>query len=198
MSPDIPSAFTDLVERFSGLPDLERRIVAYAYVRDIAYGDIGSRNPFDVLAAHKGTCSGKHALLKLLLEALGYDVQSWFAKHDFGKFPIAHWPSELEEFHGKTIPDYHDFLQVKIDNDDVTVDAVFDADLVAYGFPLLAWDGKTSMQLPVEASELFQSEGDMEEHKKRLISALSEYDQKERKRFLSAMTAWLDGKRVAT
>lgn len=190
-----PVEFIELVERFKKLSEPDRRIAVYEYVRDIAYGDIGSRNPFDVLAAHKGTCSGKHALLKLLLETLGYDVQSWFASHDFGRFPITNWPPELAEFHGKAIPDYHDFLKIRIGDQWVIVDAVFDAPLATLGFPLLEWDGETDMQLPVQTSGIFPAEGDMEEHKKRLIAMLPEEIQTQRKAFLSALTKWLDAKR---
>jgi hypothetical protein len=195
-TPDVPEAFTDLVAQFGVLPSERKHIAAYEYARDIAYGDIGSRNPFDVLKAHKGTCSGKHALLKKLLEELGYEVQSWFAKHDFGKFPIAQWPTELQDFKDKDIPDYHDFLKVKVGDDWQTIDAVFDAPLKDLGFPKLEWDGKASMALPVIASDLFPAEGDMEEHKKKLIAGLPEDAQQRRKQFLSAMTKWLDEQRA--
>lgn len=196
-APDVPVEFTELVARFDALPPAQKHIAAYEYARDIAYGDIGSRNPFDVLKAHKGTCSGKHALLKKLLEEMGYEVQSWFATHNFGKFPIAQWPSALQEFKDADVPDYHDFLKVKVGGEWLTIDAVFDAPLEELGFPKLEWDGVTSMQLPVESSDLFPAEGDMEEHKKRLIGALPDEAQKRRKAFLSAMTKWLDEQRAA-
>ncbi len=193
---DMPHVFTELVERFADVPKVDQAKAAYEYVRDIAYGDIGSRNPFDVLSKMKGTCSGKHALLKLLLEDLGYDVQSWFATHNFGQFPIRPWPAQLAEFQGKIIPDYHDFLKIRIGQEWLMVDAVFDSSLTKLGFPTLEWDGKTSMVLPVHASEIFQADGDMEDHKNKLIAALSPGDQTERKAFLSALTVWLDGNRT--
>jgi len=190
-----PSEFSQLVRQFEQLPKERRLVAAYEFVRDIAYGNIGSRSAFDVLLAKKGTCSGKHALLKLLLQELGENVESWFAKHDFGKFPIRPWPSELTEFQHKNIPDYHDFLKVKDGDKWLTVDAVFDKPLSSLGFPTLEWDGKTSMQLPVDASEVFPAEGEMEDYKKKLIGALPEDAQKMRKEFLAAMTTWLDTKR---
>ncbi len=194
-SPEVPAEFSDLIQRLKKLPEEKRLVAAYEFVRDIAYGNIGSRRAFDVLEAKKGTCSGKHALLKLLLQELGEEVQSWFATHSFGKFPIQSWPSELAEFQGKDIPDYHDFLKVKAGKEWVTLDAVFDKPLSSFGFPALEWDGETSMNLPVDASEVFSAEGEMEDHKKKLIGALSEDSQRLRKEFLTAMTAWLDAKR---
>ena len=184
--------FTTLVLRFSDVQEPQRRIAVFEYVRDIAYGDIGARNPLDVLQKRKGTCSGKHALLKLLLESLDYEVQSWFAKHNFGDFPIQEWPEELQIFKGKQITDYHDFLKVKIGNQWVTIDAIFDIPLKKLGFPVQSWDGESDMKLPVRAEEIFKAEGDMEEHKKKLIGALPEEKQKERKAFLSTLTTWLD------
>ena len=133
--------------------------------------------------------------MKLLLEKLGYDVQSWFAKHDFGKFPIASWPEALADFKDSDIPDYHDFLKVQIGDEWVTIDAVFDPSLASLGFPLLQWDGQTNMQLPIESSETFQAGGDMETHKKQLIGALTDEQQAKRKTFLSSLTAWLDENR---
>jgi len=192
---EVPEHFEALVSRFKVLPEPQRYIQPYEYVRDLAYGDIGSRNPFDVLLASKGTCSGKHALLKLFFEALGYDVQSFFALHNFGNFPVRPWPIELSEFKGGDIPDYHDFLKVKIGNNWFVVDAVFDTDIVPLGFPKLEWDGKSDMELPVHTSDVFPSEGDMEAHKKKLIAQLPEDQQVLRKRFLNNLTRWIDDKR---
>jgi hypothetical protein len=118
--------FTDLVNTLKELPESQRHIRSFVLVRDMAYGDIGSRDPYDVLEKKKGTCSGKHALLKLLLEALGYEVKSFFARHNFGSFPLKEWPQELEKFQDKQIIDYHDFLKVKIQDHWITIDAMFD------------------------------------------------------------------------
>lgn len=195
MTTNTQHTFDAQLRHFASLPPLEGRVAAFTYVRDLAYGDIGSRNPLDVLAAQKGTCSGKHALLKLFLEGLGYDVQSWFALHDFAEFPLARWPDELGHFREKTLTDFHDFLKIKLDEDWITIDAIFDAPLKAFGFPAMEWDGATPIALPIKARETFPSEGPMEDHKKKLLAALPEQVQKDRKAFLGALTAWLDEKR---
>lgn len=180
------------------MTESEKQIRAFLFVRDIAYGDIGSRNPMDVLEKKMGTCSGKHALLKLILEALGYEVQTWFAKHDFSKFPIHPWPTVLEEFRTKTLPDFHDFLKVKLNDHWITIDAIFDAPLIKLGFTVQNWDGTSNMRLPVLAEETFQAETDVEKHKKRLLQTLNEQQRSDRKLFLSALTTWLQNKRKST
>lgn len=192
---DASDQFQEIAHRFRELPDVQGRKAAYEFVRDIAYGNIGSRSAFDVLLARKGTCSGKHALLRMFFESLGYEVQSWFAEHDFSQFPIQPWPQTLAEFREKNIPDFHDFLKVNIAGQWITVDAVFDAPLVRLGFPLLQWDGQMSMELPIHALRVFPAEGDVESHKKALIASLPQEVQELRKRFLSSLTAWLEKER---
>ena len=190
-----PADFETLLAGLVDLPPQQARVDAFVAVRDLAYGDIGSRNPFDVLKAKKGTCSGKHALLKLLLERLGYGVQSYFAKHDFSRFPIEPWPEELRQFRNKLLTDYHDFLKVNVEGRWMTVDAVFDQSMKPLGFPVYDWDGLSEMILPVKAQQVFACDADVEEHKKALIAELPLQVQRDRKAFLEALTKWLDGKR---
>jgi hypothetical protein len=188
--------FSELQQRFRSLPAVRGRIAAFEFVRDIPYGDIGSRNPLDVLEAGQGTCSGKHALLRMFLEGMGYEVRSWFARHDFGQFPIHPWPDALAVFKGKIIPDFHDFLKMRVMEEWVTVDAVFDAPLVVLGFPMLRWDGQNSMSLPIHYSEVFPAEEDVEDHKRRLIAELPREIQELRRHFLSRLTVWLKKERL--
>ncbi|MDD4287331.1 MAG: hypothetical protein PHO20_05570 [Candidatus Peribacteraceae bacterium] len=193
---DASVQFQEILHRFLALPDGQGRKAAYEFVRDIAYGNIGSRSAEDVFLARKGTCSGKHALLKMFFESLGYEVQSWFAEHDFSQFPIHPWPQVLAEFRGKTITDFHDFLKVNISGEWITVDAVFDAPLVRLGFPSLQWDGQNDMKLPIRALQVFPAEVDVESHKKALIASLPQETQELRKRFLSLLTFWLERERL--
>ena len=192
----MPSEFQKQLKTFQRLPAQDGRRAAFLFVRDLQYGDIGSRNPLDVLKAGKGTCSGKHALLRLFLEAMGYEVQTWFARHDFRKFPITPWPEELHSFQSKTLTDYHDFLKVNVDGMWLTVDAIFDKATEPFGFPVADWDGVSDMRLPVKAEEIFPAQGDPEEFKKALIGALPAQVQKDRKEFLAALTGMLDGRRA--
>ena len=188
MSPE----FDAELARFKDLAPREGRIAAFTFVRDILYGDIGSRDPHDVLRVRKGTCSGKHALLKLFLEGLGYEVFTFFAKHGFSRFPIKPWPEVLAPFRTKTLTDYHAFLKVNVDGSWLTVDAIFDAGTKPLGFPVADWDGVSDMTLPVEAAEIFKAESEAEEQKKSLIAALPEQVQKDRKAFLAALTSMLN------
>lgn len=195
MNPESPQ-IQAILDQWKGLSAQVARKQAFLFVRDIAYGDIGSRNPYDVLEKKKGTCSGKHALLRILLEKLGYEVQPYFAKHDFSQFPLQKWPDALREFQSKILTDYHDFLKVDVDGKWVDVDAIFDAFMESKGFPVTNWDGMSDVPLPIKAQEIFPAKGDVEDHKKRLIAALPEQVQKDRKAFLGTLTKWLDDERI--
>ena len=194
--------FEKILADLRSVPSKEQRIRAFTFVRDIPFGHIGSRDPLDVLEANKGTCSGKNALLKNILEALGYETENWFAKHDFfgkfrhkGKFRMEHWPDELSPYRDMEIIDYHTFLKIKLNNQWVQIDAIFDPLMKKFGFPVEDWDGETDMTLPVHADETFPVEGNLEQHKKRLIATHSEKNENNRKGFLLAFTEWLNSER---
>lgn len=196
--------FLRIITELKKLPLKEQRMCAFTFVRNIPFGHIGSRDPLDVLAAHKGTCSGKNALLKKILDALGYETENWFAKHDFfgkfrqkGKFKMNHWPEELSPYRDAEIIDYHTFLKIKLGDSWILIDAIFDPFMKKFGFPVEDWDGETDMKLPVHADETFPVEGDLEHHKQRLIASHSEENEKNRKNFLLAFTQWLNSERRA-
>ncbi len=196
--------FQRIIADLKNLPPKEQRIRAFTFVRDIPFGHIGSREPLDVLKARKGTCSGKNALLKNILESLGYETENWFAKRDFfgkfrhkGKFRMERWPQELSPYRDAEIVDYHTFLKIKLGEKWVLIDAIFDPFMKKFGFPVEEWDGETDMTLPVHAEETFPVEGNLENHKQRLIATHSEENERNRKGFLSAFTEWLNKERTA-
>jgi hypothetical protein len=43
-SPDVPVELSDLIQRLKKLPEEKTYVAAYEFVRDIVYGDIGSRS----------------------------------------------------------------------------------------------------------------------------------------------------------
>ncbi|HDP97411.1 MAG TPA: transglutaminase domain-containing protein [Euryarchaeota archaeon] len=70
----------------------------FEWVRDIPYGVIDSRDPADVYARHRGTCSGKHLLLAQLLEHMGMEVRHVIAFHRYSELPMeTEYPKNLRE-----------------------------------------------------------------------------------------------------
>ena len=73
-----------IIEDWTGNSSKDKKVVLlFEKVRDIPYGDIGSRDPKAVFENNKGTCSGKHELLKELYQELGIEVKDFIAMHKF-------------------------------------------------------------------------------------------------------------------
>jgi hypothetical protein len=184
-----------LVNQFMALPSDIRLQKAFTFVRDIPYGQIGSRDPYDVLAKLKGTCSGKHALLKLVFEGLGYQAKPFLARHDLSKLPIDPWPPPLMPFRADRIEDYHNFLKVKLRNKWITVDCVFDKPLENLGFSVADWDGASNMPVAVNVEKVISVSNDIESRKTLLLNHLSSVARQRREEFFRTLTSWLDEER---
>ena len=172
---------------------LDKMIRIFEKVRDLPYGSIGSRDSFDVYKQQKGTCSGKHQLLKELYLELGIQVQDCIVMHRFNDL-LVKFPESIAKILDKTeIIDPHNFLKVKIDNSWITIDATWDKPLKELGFPVNeSWNGMTNQSLAVRADgKIFEAEN-INELKEQLLAKLPEEVQKQRKIFLSELTDWLD------
>ncbi len=193
---DPTAQFQQLVADIENLTDRERLIGAYVSIREIPYGSPNSPSPLLVIERNRGTAKGKHMLLKLVLTSLGYEVQEHWARHDLGKLPIDPWPEALEDFRGKPLTGFHDFLKVKVGDVWVTVDATYDKALLALGFPVHDWDGVSDIPLPVSVLETFEVEPPIDDHKKRLVTSLPEEEQLRRKKFLQTLKKWVEEERT--
>ncbi|MCK4555384.1 MAG: hypothetical protein KAT83_02150 [Candidatus Aenigmarchaeota archaeon] len=167
----------------------------FEIVRDIPYGDIGSRDPWDVYEKNRGTCSGKHELLKELYKELGIQVKDFIAMHKFNDLKID-FPSDIKEVLNRTkIIDPHNFFKILIDDKWICVDITWDKPLKKLGFVVNEnWDGKTDMELCVIPIEILETE-DPIGLKKKKICELPEQVQLDRKLFLKKMTEWFDSVR---
>lgn len=179
-------------ELVGDIPLNEQIIKLFEKVRDIPYGNIESRDPKDVFEKNKGTCSGKHELLKELYQELGIEVKDFIAMHKFNDSKVD-FPDNIKEILNRTeIIDPHNFFKIKIDNKWITVDITRDKPLKKLGFTVTEnWDGKSDMDLCVVPIEIIETENPIE-LKKQKISELPEQVQKDRKLFLNKLTEWLD------
>jgi hypothetical protein len=174
------------------LPQDKKIIKLFEKVRDIPYGDIGSRNSYDVYNNNKGTCSGKHELLKELYQELGLKTKDFIAMHKFNDLPVK-FPIKIKKILNKAeIIDPHNFFKIYIDNKWVTIDVTWDSPLKKLGFPINEnWDGKSDMKVSVIPIKIYEVT-DSIEAKKQEIAKLPESLQLIRKDFLKNMTEWLD------
>lgn len=188
------------------LPLDQQVIRIFEKVRDIPFGRMGSRDPWDVYQRNKGTCSGKNFLLKELYEGLGLDTRdmiclqrwkdlTWFPDDTYG---IVSFPDDLQEMMGETeIIDFHNYLLVQREKRWVQVDATIDLPLTKLGFYTTEdWDGMSDMPLCFAGTGKVWDCGDKGREKKaELTASLPEEIREARDRFLEEMTTWIDNLR---
>lgn len=189
--------YDDIVVKWTRNVSLEEKIMLlFNKVRDIPYGNIDSRNPKDVYLQQKGTCSGKHELLKGLYKSLGIQVKDYIILHSFNELPVK-YPNEIKEFLNENkVIDPHNFLKIKIKNHWRIVDVTWDLPLETLGFPInKTWSIEKDCNISVvQGSEIFETNNPIEK-KKELLSKFSIMEQKDRKQFLQLLTNWLNEER---
>lgn len=189
--------YQEIVDKWTDDQPLAQKIVTlFEKVRDIPYGDIGSREPLDVYKQNKGTCSGKHELLKELYKTLDIPIKDYLIMHRFKQLPVI-FPEDIKEILERTdIIDPHNYFKIKINDKWIIVDVTWDKPLQILGFPVNEnWDGKSDMNIAVVlGGEIYETDDPITK-KKELIKNLPEKTQEERKLFLKKTTDWLDSLR---
>ncbi len=173
-------------------------------VRDMPYRRASSRQPEITIREWRGTCSGKHYLLKVLLEEFGLHVILIAATHEYTAENIPWAPPELRAFlDDAPVPDVHNFLRVEIDpfdeaNDWMTVDATWPLAARALGLPANErWVEGRDMRVAADPIELFHVpeetpfEEQAQQFKQRIIEREFGAQVERRDRFIEAMGRWL-------
>lgn len=175
-------------------------------VRDIRFGSINSRNPIDVYKANKGTCSGKHFLIKELYKGIGLKTKDmicmqrwkdlmWFPT---GNYEIVNFSEELIDMLKEyEIIDFHNYLKIFIDGKWIQLDVTIDKPLKKLGFFTTEnWDGKSDMPLCFcGTNKIWDCEDNGMEQKRNLVNQLPEKIRTARKEFLEQLTKWIDALR---
>jgi hypothetical protein len=151
-------------------------------VRAIPYGRPSVRTPEGVVDEWTGTCSTKHALLALLLEARPafdlqlvhrvYRVTPALARERFGASAAAAVPDE-------GLVDVHTYATVLIEGRRVAIDVTFPAAAV--------WDGRSDMDLACRPGEDIPASDDPWEQKASLVA--EHCDPSVREPFIAALSA---------
>lgn len=189
-----------------GFPDLEpasRATAIFEKVRDIPFGRMGSRDPWEVYRQNKGTCSGKSFLLRELFQGIGLQTRdmiclqrwrdlTWFPDETYG---VVNFPNPLQQMlETVEIVDFHNYLQVRQGEKWLTVDASIDLPLTELGFYTTEhWDGESDMPLCFAGSDKVWACGDRgEKAKQELTGQLPEKLRAARNEFLEELTRWID------
>jgi len=186
--------FTKEIKNFAKKSnDIDRICIElFEFVRDIPYGTIGSRDLRDVFKKNKGTCSGKHELLKYLFKLIDIKVSDIIVMHAFNDLPVAFPQKIMTLFESGDILDPHNVIRIHSKGQWHIVDATWDSPLEQVGFPVNRdWDGKSGMKLCVVEREIIETNNPIET-KKLMIKQLPQEMQERRKKFLKDLTIWLD------
>jgi len=188
------TAYQQIIEHWAKDQSFNDTIITlFEKVRDIPYGDIGSRDPLEVYKQQKGTCSGKHELLKGLYTTLGLQVKDFIIIHEFNNLPVS-FPENIQNILNETtITDPHNFIKIKRNNEWFTIDVTWDIGLKKVAFPVNEdWNGFQNLDISVaKGGEIFETANPME-LKRDLITKLPEIIQVNRKEFLKKLTKWLE------
>jgi len=184
----------------------EQILKIFEKVRDIQFGSIKSRHPMDVYKVNKGTCSGKHFLLRELYKGIGIKTKDMICMQrwkDLTWYPteiykIVNFSEELKNIliHNEII-DFHNYIKIFIDEKWIQLDATVDKPLKKFGFfTTESWDGKTDMPLCFCGTHKIWDCGDNGlEMKRKLVDQLPEHIKTARLQFLELMTIWIDNLR---
>jgi len=172
-------------------------------VRDIRFGSIGSRNPMDIYKANKGTCSGKHFLLRELYKCIGLKTKDmicmqrwkdliWFPT---GRYEIVNFSEDLKYMLKQNeIIDFHNYIKILVNGKWIQIDVTIDKPLKKLGFfTTKNWDGKSDMPLCFcGTNKIWDCKDNGMEEKRKLVSQLPEHIRTARLQFLQLMTNWID------
>jgi transglutaminase-like putative cysteine protease len=113
-----------------------RYVSIYHAVRNIPYGSTGIRNPVAVIENRRGSCSGKHMLLRDLLRLTDCEAEVITIHTHFNRaIPLApSFPDDLATLiRDGEIDDYHHFVRARIDDQWLNLDATWQDALGAPG-----------------------------------------------------------------
>jgi hypothetical protein len=103
--------------------------IAFSLVRDMPYGRASSRKPETIIDEWKGTCSGKHYLLKGLFTELGYEARVIACTTVEYMDPKEYWGKLrklLKQSNGELV-DVHNYLILDLPDGEMIVDATWPA-----------------------------------------------------------------------
>ena len=167
----------------------------FSLVRDMPYQRASSREPEATLREWRGTCSGKHYLLKSLFEELGCEAVLIMCTHHFTEENTAGFPDDLRmQVSQGPVPDVHTYIRLKAGAGWMDVDATWPLQAKPLGLVVNErFQSGVDMDLacsPIEHFEVPDSE-DPQGFKEQLIEAHCGSQMKRRDRFIESLSRWL-------
>lgn len=164
-------------------------------VRNLTYASDGNRAPEMVIATGKGSCTGKHLLLRDLLRHVGEQADVEFIEGDFAaSMPVVSSMSdELKKWVSSGgIDDFHCYVVWKDGDREKKLDATWPDKMASYGYHVNAkWDGSGDTRVAIATGTVRGRAEDVLERKAALLATLTEKQINDRLRFLKLLTEWM-------
>ena len=110
---------------------------AFSLVRDMPYGRASSREPLVTIREWRGTCSGKHYLLRALFAELGLRADLMACTTWITAAGAAHLPPDVRELlRDGPVIDIHNYLILHTSAGPMVVDATWPLGAKALGLPV--------------------------------------------------------------
>lgn len=169
--------------------------LVFALVRDMPYQRASSREPEITIHEWRGTCSGKHYLLKALFEELGFNARIVMCTHRFTEQNTAHFPASLRaQVSNEPIPDVHTFIRLKAGAKWTDVDATWPLQAGHLGLVVNdRFHRGINMRIACDPIEIFEVPDGVEPQrfKEELIKTYCGSQIERRDLFIEEMSGWL-------
>lgn len=167
----------------------------FTLVRDMDYQRASSREPDATIQEWRGTCSGKHYLLKALFEEMDYRVKLVMCPHWFTQDNTPGFPDDLKALlDGGPVPDVHTFLRIDTGEGWTQVDATWPIWAEALGLTVNhRFQPGTDMELACQPEEFLDvpPDDDPQRFKERVIESFCGPSSLTRERFIQGLANWL-------
>lgn len=169
---------------------------AFELVREMPYARASDGRVETVVGEWRGTCSGKHILLRELYEESGLRCLLMCATHSFTLANTPWLPPHLREMvEDHPVPDVHNFVRLEVTPDEwMVVDATWPVAAGALGMPVNErFEAGRNMRLACDPDELFHvpPEADPRDFKAMLLERHVGEQAERRDCFIEGLSAWL-------
>jgi hypothetical protein len=167
----------------------------FSLVRDMPYQRASSREAEAILLEWRGTCSGKHYLLKSLFVELGFEARVVMCTHQFTPANTTLFPPSLQEqVAAGPVPDVHTFVRLKTECGWMDVDATWPLHTRHLGMAVNEeFQPGVNMRIACDPVAIFEVPKGVEPQsfKEQLIKQYCGPQMARRDQFIVALSQWL-------
>jgi len=167
----------------------------FSLIRDMPYLRARSRQPKVILEEWRGTCSGKHYLLKELFQEMGLEARIVMCTHQFTEENSRHFPAALRaHLADGPVPDVHTYIRLHDHKGWTQVDATWPSSAAGLGMTVnLQYQPGVDMELACDPIDHFEVPENIEPQifKEELIQSFCGPRINQRELLIEGLREWL-------